>query len=58
MPKILTQEQEDKIYEAHELGMSTNKAAEYAGVSQPTVPRYWNKKGLEAHFKKLNYKNN
>mgnify|MGYP001581239266 CR=1 FL=1 len=50
MPKKLTQQKINKIYKAHEKGMSTPKAAEYIGVSQRTIVNYWNKKGLEVHF--------
>lgn len=50
MPKLITKYQISKIYEAHELGVSTRKASKYAGVSYWTVIKYWNKKGLEKHF--------
>jgi len=46
----IPQEQIDKIYEAHGLGMSTSVAGEYANVSHSTISRYWAKKGLKPHF--------
>lgn len=45
MPKRVSQNQINKIYEAHEKEMTTREAAEYAGVNPSTIFRYWNKKG-------------
>lgn len=50
MPKLITKDQINKIYEAHKLKKSLRQSAEYANVSKKTVYRYWDKKGLEAHF--------
>jgi len=36
-----------KIYEAHENGLGCNRAARFAGVSKPTVLKYWHLAGLE-----------
>lgn len=41
----------EKILEAHKLGMSTRKAAEYAKVPKATVQRHWQKRGLKPHYK-------
>lgn len=46
-----TQDKIDKIFEAYKMGLSTTKAAKYAGVSQRTVWEYWKQKGLESHYK-------
>jgi len=48
-------EKEEKIYEAHELGMSLHQAAKYAGVGDQTVKNYWKKKGLMPHGKQKGY---
>jgi predicted transcriptional regulator len=47
----VSQEKLEKILEAHKLRYSIIKAAEHAGVSQPTVLNYWKKNGLKAHGK-------
>ena len=46
-PQSLSQKQIKKIYEAHELGMSSPKAAKYVGINPSTVLKYWKKKRLE-----------
>lgn len=40
-------EQEKKIYEAHEKGMSSVAAAKYSGSSPTTVQRRWGEEGLK-----------
>lgn len=52
MPKPLTQNILDKLYEAHDLKMSVNEAANYTGVSGITIKKYWEKRGLEVYFER------
>jgi len=51
-PPILTEEQLEKITEAHSLQMSRKQASEYAGVSPTTVSKYWKKQGLKPYNEK------
>lgn len=45
----ISEEKEQKILEAHELGMYISKAAAFAGVSKNAVSTYLRKHGLEPH---------
>ncbi len=40
-----------KIIEAHKLGLSVGKTAEYSDVHRDTVSKYWKAAGLKPHFK-------
>lgn len=42
----------EKIYKAHDMGMSLPKAARYSGACESSVWYYWKEKGLAPHFKK------
>ena len=52
MPKTLTQDIIDKIYEAHDLGMTLTKAGHYAEVNVMTVKKYLKISGLKVHFER------
>ncbi|MBW2972272.1 hypothetical protein KY359_04520 [Candidatus Woesearchaeota archaeon] len=53
-PQKLTEEQIEKIYEAHQLGHSLRQAAEHARTNDRTIQKYWRKKELEPHYKDMN----
>jgi DNA-binding CsgD family transcriptional regulator len=38
---------QERIFEAYDLGLSANQAAEYVGVSPMTVLKYWRSRGLK-----------
>jgi len=42
--------QVERILEAHELGMTEDEAAEYAGVGEGSVRRVWKDHGLRPHY--------
>lgn len=47
MAQKITPQKRHLIYEAHERGMSSSEAAQYASVAKSTVLRYWVDRGLE-----------
>jgi hypothetical protein len=47
----LTKERDEKILEAHKLGMSSKEAAAHAGINNHvTVLNVWKKHGLQSHY--------
>lgn len=52
MPKTLTKDLIDKIYEAHDLGMSVNQTVDYTGICSVTIKKYLEIRGLEVHFER------
>ncbi|MEM4714105.1 MAG: hypothetical protein QXQ79_00995 [Candidatus Nanoarchaeia archaeon] len=47
---MIAEEKKREIYEAHKIGLSSRKAAEFAGVDRTTVLNYWRKAGLHPNF--------
>jgi DNA invertase Pin-like site-specific DNA recombinase len=50
----VTDDVAERIFEAHQRGMSLAEAARHAGVSRDTVRRWWSRAGKEPHSRPCN----
>ncbi|MBU0906848.1 MAG: hypothetical protein KKD18_06310 [Nanoarchaeota archaeon] len=50
MVRRLLEEQLERVYKAHRMGLPLDKASEYAGTTNATVLKYWRLRGLRPNF--------